>query len=474
MKFLALTAFAACASALVDKCHKIPIGGPKRYTSPRTIANGNNQPAAISFLITKRGELMEVLSAGQKSNLNGLIFNRMMTMSTFADATEDPYMGQVFTGLRREFRDLVGDGEVAAQEKGEEYAGLFRDNTQRLQTVLRDIAFNTFLMDKIAANTDFTIPLKEYAEANAAELGEVYVNFVGAHIERFVPWIKAQYSELDAIRTKGAKKLEKIFIDEKMKAKYRQMINELPLVYQFFNDNIDFIEINNVDKSLQDAIAHDILMVIADEAQDEQVKSMINRHKKFIKKLMTHRATQQQKEKAVAKVMEQNKALREAAYDEEEFNRLKQVAMKEGKQLTKELEKQIWDEVKAEAKSKQKVEKFNQMENKKPAKKQQPLGRYEHMVGILSLMPDELLNTIAAMVKESCPELNLITIDTEEMKQVFEDQPVNFIDQLLGELHDVCDMFGLIDETKIVKVMSGGVEIEMYAADWMKGEKVQW
>merc|ERR1711935_770862 len=105
--------------------------------------------------------------------------------------------------------------------------------------------------------------------------------------------------------------------------------------------------------------------------------------------------------------------------------------------MTKDLEKEIWQQVKNEKKSKQKVEKYNQMEQAKPAKEPMTLTRYQHLVGIVGLMPDELLNTIALMVQESCPELDLVRILDADMKAIMENQPENFIDQLLKELHDV-------------------------------------
>merc|ERR1712105_258733 len=98
-------------------------------------------------------------------------------------------------------------------------------------------------------------------------------------------------------------------------------------------------------------------------------------------------------EKAVSKVMEKNKQLREAAYNEEEFNRLRKEAVEAGKTVTKEMEKEIWTKVKADTKMEQKAEKANQMEVASNKKKRPPMGRYEHLAGIVSLMPDELLDT---------------------------------------------------------------------------------
>merc|ERR1719232_392950 len=129
--------------------------------------------------------------------------------------------------------------------------------------------------------------------------------------------------------------------------------------------------------------------------------------------------------------------------------------------------------------TKQSLKKFSKRKKeetdnqKKTGQKGAPsMTRYQHIVAIMSLMPDDLKDTIADMVQASCPELDLVRVD--EMKQVIEEQPVNFIDQLIKELHDVCDMFGLIDPTKITTVNIEGVDVDFYAADWHQGQKVEW
>jgi len=190
---------------------------------------------------------------------------------------------------------------------------------------------------------------------------------------------------------------------------------------------------------------------------------------------MTQRVQQQMKEKAVAKVMEKNSELKAAAENEAEFNKILAEKKKAGENLTKEQKNAIWDQVIADQKQKQASEKTNQMaqvdNKKKPSKS---ITRYEHLAGIVNLLPDELLETVAEMVKQSCPDMDLTKIETQEMKECVERQPDNFLDQLLNELHDVCEMFGLIDETKIVKRVVNGVEVEIYAADWMDSKKVEW
>merc|ERR1712168_1343283 len=100
----------------------------------------------------------------------------------------------------------------------------------------------------------------------------------------------------------------------------------------------------------------------------------------------------------------------------------------------------------------------------------------QHLAGLVGLLPDELLADVALMVKDSCPDLNLMSIETAEMKTVVEAQPTAFVFQLIDELHEICDIFGLIDESKIMTKQIEGTDIELqvYAEDWMSGEKVKW
>ena len=144
------------------------------------------------------------------------------------------------------------------------------------------------------------------------------------------------------------------------------------------------------------------------------------------------------------------------------------------------MEKEIWSQVKADNKQKQKDQIGNQLANK-DAKHSPKKGmtRYQHLSAILALFPDELLETCADMVMQSCPELDLTEIDTPEMKAVVEEQPVQFLDQLIEELHDVCEMFGLIDEDMIDTIMTKNidgeeVEVDIYSHDWTESEKKVW
>merc|ERR1712045_881913 len=111
-----------------------------------------------------------------------------------------------------------------------------------------------------------------------------------------------------------------------------------------------------------EAIAGDILYTLAQESGDKQIASMINRNMKFVKTLMTARALEQQKQKVVKKVMGKNKELKAALANEEEFNRLVKEAEAEGQELTKEMEKQIWEQAKQNVKQMQEEQLGNQVD----------------------------------------------------------------------------------------------------------------
>lgn len=474
---IVLSSAVAGAYGKLKKCDKLPKGGTRKYTSPRTIERGDNQPATINFLIDNRATLMSLFARGPRDPavLESNVSNNLKLLSTFTGAVDDIYMGQIFREARQAFVNIVNDGQKEATKVSEEHGKIYRDNTQRLTKAFRDVTFTRDLLDKIEINTNFMIALRDLASKDTEEGAKVYQQFLDTHGDDFSDFIKSQYDTMIKIRTGIIPSLKKVIMDEKLKSGYRQLINELPLVYQFFNDNIDYVMMANMDKQLDDAVAADIMSVLAKESGDTQIESMINRNLKFIKKLMTQRVQQQMKEKAVAKVMEKNSELKAAAENEAEFNKILAEKKKAGETLTKEQKNAIWDQVIADQKQKQATEKTNQMaqvdNKKKPSKS---ITRYEHLAGIVNLLPDELLETVAEMVKQSCPDMDLTKIETQEMKECVERQPDNFLDQLLNELHDVCEMFGLIDETKIVKRVVNGVEVEIYAADWMDSKKVEW
>merc|ERR1712071_383950 len=192
----------------------------------------------------------------------------------------------------------------------------------------------------------------------------------------------------------------------------------------------------NVDKELGASVTAEILKEIG-AAQDKNVANMISRNQKFIKTLIMNRAEQQQQDKVVEKVMGKNKQLKENVANQVEFDRLVAEAKETNEELTKEMKSSLWAQAKTNMKKKQQDQIGDQTEVYDQTKHEvkQGLTRYEHLSAIMSLMPDELEQSIAQMVKESCPE----------MKAIIEEQPANFIDQLIRELHDVCDMFGLID-----------------------------
>lgn len=476
MKLLALSCLASAVWAEMPKCAQIPKGATRRYNTPKTIESGENNPAAISFILENRPTLMKLFAAGPQATLREDLNNYMWHLHTFAGATDDYMMGQYFQQLRQELLTAVREGEIHAHQISPEFAKLYRDNTQRSVRVLKDIVVNKNLLTMINAGEPYFDELNQIAMMDKTEGAKVYQHFVATHAADFDPMTKG-IAEVALVKMRQFidNSIMKVLMDEKVKGKYRQLVSELPLVYQFFNDNIDYIEINNVDKSMEEAIAADILTTLAEQAGDTQIVSMINRNIKFIKKLMTDRALHQQKEKAVGKVMEKNKMLREAAWNEAEYARLLAEAEESNAEVSDAMKKNIWVQVKENYQVWQSEQVGNQMSlDEQKKKRERSLTKYERCVGIIGLMPDELLETIALMVQESCPELDMMDIESEAMKKIFEDQPDNFTDQLMKELHDVCDMFGLIAEDKIMSKMVDGVEVQFVANDWAEGPVRDW
>jgi ribosomal protein L31E len=471
--FISLAAMAMTSTALkMDKCKQIPKGAKRRYQPPRTIEQGNNNPAAIDFLLSSRSDLMALFAQGERITLSDEVSEGMPVLGKFAAVTQDQYLGQIFMAANEQFKKMTLDGQEIAKQKFPEIASLYRDNTQRVVKVIRDVVYEPTMVRKLMLDEDITEDIYAAANRFPDEETKVYLHFLDTHLESFYPMI--QFARDDFAKAHGQIKsaVSEILESEKQKQAYRQLTNELPLVYQFFNDNIDFIEMQNVDKDLGEAIAGDILYTLAQESGDKQIASMINRNMKFVKTLMTARALEQQKQKVVKKVMGKNKELKAALANEEEFNRLVKEAEAEGQEISKEMEKQIWEQAKQNVKQMQEEQLGNQVDEKHEAKVGKT--RYEHIAAIMGLMPDELAQSISAMVQESCPELDLIQIETESMKAIVEEQDPKFLDQLIRELHDVCDMFGLIDSSKMVTKNINGVEVQIYDADWEKGQKVEW
>merc|ERR1711972_1089182 len=403
-----------------------------------------------------RSDLMALFAQGERINLSDEVSQGMPVLGKFAAVTQDQYLGQIFMAANEQFKKMTLDGQEIAKQKFPEIASLYRDNTQRVVKVIRDVVYEPTMVRKLMLDEDITEDIYAAANRFPDEETKVYLQFLDTHLESFYPMIKFARDDFAKAHGQIKSAVSEILESEKQKQAYRQLTNELPLVYQFFNDNIDFIEMQNVDKDLGEAIAGDILYTLAQESGDKQIASMINRNMKFVKTLMTARALEQQKQKVVKKVMGKNKELKAALANEEEFNRLVEEAKAEGQEISKEIEEQIG----------------NQVGEKHEAKVGK--SRYEHIAGIMGLMPDELAQSISAMVQESCPELDLIQIETESMKAIVEEQDPKFLDQLIRELHDVCDMFGLIDSSKMVTKNINGVEVQIYDADWEKGQKVEW
>lgn len=479
-----LAIMACCGTAMakrsLNKCAQIPKGGKRRYSAPRTIERGNNQPAAVEFLTDYRGDLMGVFAHGKRElgQLGEQVTDNMALLGKFADATQDQFLGQIFRAAKQQFNQITLSGQDYVKSKyGEDMYNVYRDNSQRVAKVVRDVTYNYDVLTALEQGEgDLVSVVRAVALRFPDDSSEVYKAFLDNHLETLMQPLKDIIPEMKRIHRDTKKQVMKVLENEKQKTMYRQLVNELPLVYQFFNDNIDYIELQNVDKDLTEAISGDILHTLAEQSGDKQIASMINRNLKFIKTLMTQRAMRQQEDKVLEKVMGKNKELKAAVANELEFARLVKESEDAGKEVSKEMEKKIWEQAKKNVQDKQKEQIGNQTENldKTKHKPKQGLTRYEHIAAIMNLMPDELEQSIAEMVKQSCPELDLTRVEEPEMKKVIEEQPEAFIDQLIKELHDVCDMFGLIDETKVIKQVINGVEVEIYAADWMNGKKETW
>merc|ERR1719219_2954893 len=171
------------------------------------------------------------------------------------------------------------------------------------------------------------------------EASDVYEQFLDAHLDEFYPFLKTLADTMEKMHLKIRKDLFAILQNKKAKGVFRQLVNELPKVYQFFNDNIDFIEMQNVDKDLAESVTQEILKTLAADDKDKTIADMINRHFGFIKTLMMDRAQKQQQEKVVKKVMEGNKELKENVANQAEFDRLVKEAEKAGEEMNAETKK---------------------------------------------------------------------------------------------------------------------------------------
>lgn len=470
MKLLALALLVASVTSKIDKCSRIPKKWRPKYTRPRSIQAGNDQPAAVSFLIDERTTLMKLFLRGfqDPDAIRQNVGDHLTVLSTFASATDEPIIGQLFRQARQSIVDEVMNGQEKASEKSKEFGGIYRDNSQRATKALRDLIYNKNLFDIVMEDGDWLSALKEHVAKDTSDGAKVYQNFVETYASQYDDCVNDAKPFMRKLRTGLIEALKKTLRDERLKTNYRQLVNELPLVYQFFNDNIEHVTTANMDETLDEAIALKIMTTIASQANDKNIVSMLERNAKFIKKLMTQRAIKEQKAAAVRKIAAKNAELKAAADNEEEFNNLVEAAKKEGRKLTKELKTKLWAEAVKSVKAEADKEKANQKKPKDNTKVSKQLSTYQKLAGIVALLPDELLQTVADMVKQTCPELNLLKIETNEMKKVVEAQPEKFLKQLLGELHDVCEMFGLIDESVMTTMQVDGVDIVIYEDNYLE------
>merc|ERR1712242_604282 len=200
------------------------------------------------------------------------------------------------------------------------------------------------------------------------EASDVYKQFLEAHLEEFMPVLKSMLVQMNKMHEKLTKDIFGVLQAKKRRDSYRQLVHDLPKVYQFFNDNIDFIEMQNVDKELAGA-------------DDKQVAGMIQRNQKFIKSLIMGRAEKQQQDKVVEKVMGKNKQLKENVANQAEFDRLVAEAKQAGEQITNEMKGKLWDQAKQNMKKKQREQIGDQTEvyDKTKHSPKKGLTRYEHL-----------------------------------------------------------------------------------------------
>jgi len=462
-------------AAKVNKCSMIPKAGRRRTSDqPRNMNKGTAAPLAIEFIKAERDTLLSVF-VDMPAPTQALISDKMQTVARFADVTGEQLMGQVFRQTKQVIKDTIKEQSADVKATyGDEFFGIYRDNSQRFGKLVRDVVYNVDIIEKLDEGLWAVEDIMAAAMKYQDEASSVYKQFLDAHLEEFLPLLKSMTVTMTKLHQRIQKDVFATLQSKKRRDSYRQMVNDLPKVYQFFNDNIDFIEMQNVDKELGASVTAEILKEIG-AAQDKNVANMISRNQKFIKTLIMNRAEQQQQDKVVEKVMGKNKQLKENVANQVEFDRLVAEAKETNEELTKEMKSSLWAQAKTNMKKKQQDQIGDQTEVYDQTKHEvkQGLTRYEHLSAIMSLMPDELEQSIAQMVKESCPEMDLIQVDTPEMKAIIEEQPANFIDQLIRELHDVCDMFGLIDESKVITKVINGVEVQIYAKDWFQGEKKQ-
>merc|ERR1739848_107717 len=281
------------------------------------------------------------------------VSGKLPVVGKFAEVTGEQLMGQVFRQAKQTIKDNIK--EISADVKstyGEEFFGVFRDNSQRFAKLVRDVTYNKPVLQKMDEQLYAVDDIMAVAMKYQDEASDVYKQFLDAHLEQFLPVLKSMLVQMNKMHEKLTKDIFATLQSKKRRDSYRQMVNDLPKVYQFFNDNIDFIEMQNVDKELGASVTAEILKEIG-ATQDKNVANMISRNQKFIKTLIMNRAEQQQQDKVVEKVMGKNKELKESVANQAEFDRLVAEAKKAGEEITNEMKGKLWDQAKQNMKKKQ-------------------------------------------------------------------------------------------------------------------------
>merc|ERR1712223_319015 len=287
----------------MNKCAMIPKAGRRRSGETRNINKGTAAPLAISFIQENRETLLNVF-ADMPAPTSDLISSKMQTVARFADVTGEQLMGQVFRQTKQVIKDTIKEASADVKAVyGEEFFGVYRDNSQRFGKLVRDVVYNKNIIENMYAELYVVDDIMEVAMKYQDEASDVYKQFLDAHLEEFIPLLKAMTESMTKLHNRIVKDVFATLQSKKRRESYRQMVHDLQKVYQFFNDNIDFIEMQNVDKELGASVTAEIL--------------------------------------------------KENVANQAEFDRLVAEAKKAGEEITNEMKGKLWDQAKQNMKKKQ-------------------------------------------------------------------------------------------------------------------------
>merc|ERR1712226_1225678 len=135
-----------------------------------------------------------------------LISSEMQTVARFADVTGEQLMGQVFRQAKQVIKDTIK--EASADVKaiyGEEFYGVYRDNSQRFGKLVRDVVYNRNIIEKMDAELYVVDDIMEVAMKFQDEASAVYKQFLDAHLNEFLPLLKAMTETMTKMHNKITK-----------------------------------------------------------------------------------------------------------------------------------------------------------------------------------------------------------------------------------------------------------------------------